>query len=51
MGVIIEESEMQFGEYDMTQVFHMEDSEQYVKKLKPNGIKSCECVLIVSNEL
>ena len=46
MGVIIEESEMQFGEYDMTQVFHMEDSEQYVKKLKPNGIKSCEFVLL-----
>ena len=51
MGVIIEESEMQFGEYDMTQVFHMEDSEQYVKKLKPNGIKSCEFVLLKGKKM
>lgn len=51
MKVVIRESEMQFGEYDKTQVFHMENSEQYTKKLRQNGIKSCEFVLMKGNKL
>lgn len=45
MGVIIEESGMQFGEYREDQVFWIEASEQYTKSLRQNGIKSCEFIL------
>ena len=45
MAVIISESDMQFGEYDEEQVFQIETCRQYIEKLKPNGIKSCEFIL------
>ena len=51
MGVVISESEMQFGEYEITQVFRMEDSKQYKEKLRLNGIKSCEFVLMKGKKL
>ena len=51
MAVIILESEMQFGEYKEEQVFQLEKSDQYTKKLRPNGIKSCEFILRRNNKL
>ncbi len=45
MAVVISESGMQFGAYAEEQVFHLEKSGQYTKKLMPNGIKSCEFIL------
>ena len=45
MAVIISESDMQFGEYDEEQVFQIDTCFQYIEKLKPNGIKSCEFIL------
>ena len=45
------EANMQFGEYSEEQVFHLEKSGQYVEKLKPNGIKSCEFILRRDNKL
>lgn len=44
--MIIEESGMCFGEYDVNNVFHIENSEQYKKYLMPNGVKSCEFILL-----
>lgn len=38
MAVIIQESDMRFGEYEEEQVFQMEKSRQYTDKLMPNGI-------------
>lgn len=51
MGVIITESDMQFGEYRQESVYQLEKSSQYTKKLKPNGIKSCEFILRRGNKL
>ena len=34
MGVIIPESDMEFGVYQEEQVFRIEESEQYTKKLR-----------------
>ncbi len=51
MGVIISESDMQFGEYSENQVFCIEDSEQYKQKLKQNGVRSCEFVILRGNRL
>lgn len=51
MGIIISESDMQFGEYSKDQVFCMEDSIQYRKKLRPNGVKCCEFVLLRGKKL
>lgn len=51
MAAIITESDMQFGEYQQEQVFHLEKSSQYIKNLKPNGIKSCEFILRRGNKL
>ena len=45
MGIIIEESGMKFGEYGEDEVFQIELSEQYTRRLRPNGIKSCEFIL------
>ena len=45
MSVVILESDMKFGEYKENQVFRLETSIQYTKRLKSNGIKSCEFVL------
>ena len=45
-GIIIEESGMRFGDYEETDVFYIEKSEQYQKTLKPSGIKSCEILLL-----
>lgn len=51
MEVIIPESEMQFGKYSENQVFYIEDSEQYKEKLRQNGVRSCEFVLLRGNRL
>ncbi len=51
MGVVIKESGMEFGEYDESQVFRIETSEQYTKSLRQNGIKSCEFILRRGNKL
>ncbi len=51
MAVIISESDMQFGEYEQEQIFQLEKSSQYTKKLRPNGIKSCEFILRRDNKL
>lgn len=51
MGVIIEESGMQFGEYDENQIFRIETSPQYTKSLRQNRIKSCEFILQRENRL
>lgn len=51
MGLIIEESGMRFGEYDEEQVFNIETSTQYTEKLRPNGIKSCEFILLRGKKL
>lgn len=51
MAVIILESGMQFGEYKEEQVFQLEKSGQYTKKLRPNGIKCCEFILRRKNKL
>lgn len=51
MGIVITESGMRFGEYPEEQVFHLETSNQYRKQLMPNGIKSCEFILLRENKL
>ena len=51
MGVIIEESGMQFGEYNENQIFRIETSNQYTKSLCQNSIKSCEFILQRGNKL
>lgn len=51
MGVIIFESEMQFGKYKEEQVFQIEKSEQYTKKLRQRGVRCCEFVLLRANKL
>lgn len=49
--MIIEESEMQFGNYPDDAVFHLEKSPQYHKKLRSNCVKSCEFILFKENAL
>ena len=51
MGVTILESEMQFGEYKENQVFQIEKSEQYTKKLRQRGVRCCEFLLLRDNKL
>lgn len=51
MGIIIPESDMKFGEYKEKQVFRMEESEQYTKKLRQQGVRCCEFVLLRANRL
>lgn len=51
MGVIIPESDMEFGEYQEKQVFRIEESEQYTKKLRQQGVRCCEFILLRSNKL
>ena len=45
MGVVIEESGLRFGEYQENEVFRIETCEQYTRRLRQNGIKSCEFIL------
>lgn len=49
--VVINESDMCFGEYSEENVFYIEKSTQYENKLKPNGVKSCEFILKRANTL
>lgn len=49
--VVINESDMRFGEYSEEDVFYIEKSTQYENKLKPNGVKSCEFILKRDNTL
>lgn len=51
MAVIIEESEMKFGEYEEENIFYLEKSIQYKKNLRQNGVKSCEFILCRDNSL
>lgn len=51
MGIVISESGMQFGEYEQQYVYQLEKSSQYTKKLRPNGIKSCEFIMRRDNAL
>lgn len=44
--MIIEESEMRFGKYQDSKVFYIEKSPQYRNHLMPNGIKTCEFILL-----
>ena len=43
--VIIDESDMHFGEYSEEDVFYIEKSDQYQNNLRGNGVKSCEFIL------
>lgn len=43
--VIINESNMRFGEYSEEDIFHIEKSSQYQNHLMPNGVKTCEFIL------
>ena len=43
--VIIEESEMKFGEYPDEDVFRIEKSHQYTDMLMEKGVKTCEFIL------
>lgn len=47
----IVESGMQFGIYPDENVFRIEKSSQYQQKLMPNGVKSCEFILLRDNTL
>lgn len=49
--MIIEESDMQFGDYPDDAVFHLEKSPQYQNKLRSNGVKSCEFILFKESTL
>ena len=51
MGVIIPESDMEFGTYQEKQVFRIEESEQYTKKLRQQGVRCCEFILLRSIKL
>lgn len=51
MPIIIQESDMQFGKYKEQEVFQLEKSRQYMEKLRPNGVKSCEFILRRKNRL
>lgn len=51
MGVTIPESGMTFGEYKEEQVFQIEKSEQYTKKLRQHGVRRCEFVLLRADKL
>ncbi|MCD7955521.1 MAG: hypothetical protein LUG93_07170 [Lachnospiraceae bacterium] len=43
--MVIRESDMNFGEFEDSQVFQIEKCQQYQKGLRPKGIKSCEFIL------
>lgn len=49
--MVIDESDMHFGNYNEEDVFYIEKSSQYQNKLRSNGIKSCEFILNKSNKL
>ena len=49
--ITITESDMQFGEYNSTNFFHIEKSKQYCERLMNNGIKTCEFILKRNNQI
>lgn len=49
--MIIEESEMKFGNFPDNMVFYLEKSPQYHDRLRSNGVKSCEFILRSENVL
>ena len=51
MIITLSESGMNFGEYDENSVYQIEASELYQRELKPNGIKTCEFILVRNNKL
>lgn len=40
MEIVIQESDMRFGEYKESQVFQIEKSTQYTEKLSQQGVRS-----------
>lgn len=51
MEIVIQESDMRFGEYKESQVFQIEKSTQYTEKLSQQGVRCCEFILLRSNKL
>lgn len=51
MGIVIQESDMRFGEYEKDRVFQIEQCSQYTEKFRQNGIKSCEFILLRGKKL
>ena len=51
MGVIIPESDMEFGEYKEKQVFRIEESKQYTEKLRQQSVRCCEFILLRDDRL
>lgn len=51
MGVIIPESDMEFGVYKEEQIFCIEKCRQYTEKLRQRGVRCCEFILLRSNKL
>ncbi|MCD8118841.1 MAG: hypothetical protein LUE29_05065 [Lachnospiraceae bacterium] len=49
--MIIYESGMNFGKYEEADVFQIEKSSQYMEKLMPNGVKSCEFIRRKANKI
>ena len=49
--MIIEESDMRFGDYPDEMVFYIERSSQYTNQLMPNGVKICEFILKRANTI
>lgn len=45
------ESEMTFGEYDEDSFFRIEECIQYTERLKNNGVKICEFLLLKGKKL
>ena len=42
---------MEFGEYKEKQVFRIEKSKQYTEKLRQQGVRCCEFILLRKNKL
>lgn len=49
--IVIEESDMKFGEYNPDKIFHIEECSQYTKELKYTGVQICEFVLLHKDKL
>ena len=49
--VVIDESDMQFGEYPECDFFHIENSSFYRERCKPKGVKTCEFIIIKRNTI
>lgn len=50
-NITIRESEMNFGPFPEENVFRIENSNAYMRRLRPNGVKSCEFLLRKESKL